>query len=119
MKKFILALPFWALSVILIFFVVSNRQIISISLYPLEYELELPIYFVFFAGLFFGLIVAGILLLYRRVKAATTLYRVKRENERLQTKIIDIEKDRGGDYPSSDDDGNLVHKKRLMNERNS
>ncbi|MCK5040756.1 MAG: LapA family protein [Sphingomonadales bacterium] len=92
MKKFIMALPIWVVAVALVFFVVSNRHGVVVNLYPLSSSLEMPLYFVFFMGLFLGLILAGFILLLRRVNAATKMYMAKRENARLRSKVVDMEK---------------------------
>lgn len=92
MKKFIMALPIWVVAIVLVFFVVSNRHAVSVNLYPLSSSLEMPLYLVFFMGLMLGLILAGFVLLLRRVNAATKIYMAKRENARLRSKVVDMEK---------------------------
>lgn len=92
MKKFIMALPIWALAIVLVFFVVSNRHTVTVSLFPMEMFIDTPLYMVFFFGLFLGLFLAGFILLVRRVNAATNIYMAKRENSRLRSKVVDLEK---------------------------
>ena len=74
------------------FFVVSNRHLVTIDLYPLSLSAEIPLYLVFFSGLFSGIFLAGFILLLRRVSNATDMYMSKRENARLQSKVVDMEK---------------------------
>lgn len=91
MKKFILALPLWLMALVLVFFVVANRHAVIVDLYPLSFSAEIPLYLVFFIGLFFGLLLSGFILLLRRVSAATDIYLAKRENARLKSKVVDME----------------------------
>lgn len=92
MKKFILALPLWLMAIVLVFFVVSNRHTVIIDLSPLNLSAELPLYLVFFSGIFFGIFLAGFILLLRRMSNATDMYMAKRENARLHSKVVDMEK---------------------------
>jgi len=100
MKKFIMALPIWLVALILVIFIVSNRHVVEVSFYPSTSFLPMPLYLVFFLGLFLGLMLAGFILLLRRVNAATKIYKAKRENARLKSKVVDMEK--AMDEPSSE-----------------
>jgi uncharacterized integral membrane protein len=92
MRKFVMALPIWLVAVALVFFVVSNRHATMVNFYPFTSSLEMPLYLVFFMGLFLGLALAGFIVLFRRVNAATKIYLAKRENTRLRSKVVDLEK---------------------------
>lgn len=104
MKKFIMALPIWVVALLLVLFVVSNRHAVSVSLYPTNLSLDVPLYLVFFMGLFLGLLLSGFVLMLRRVNAATKIYLANKENARLKSKVVDMEK--ALDEPSSNVEDN-------------
>jgi uncharacterized integral membrane protein len=57
-------LPFWILvvlaAVIAVFFVVPNRQPVDLTLWLLDYSVQLPLYLVLFASVFAGFVVGWI-----------------------------------------------------------
>jgi branched-subunit amino acid transport protein len=68
-----------ALNALIIAVVVSNRSLTEISLYPLPYELRLPLFAVMGACFVLGLVTGIILYLGLRLRTAHEHYRLKRQ----------------------------------------
>ncbi len=51
------SLLFFLLGVILVAFALSNRDPVAVQLFPLAYQLELPLFLVFFFGFLLGFLV--------------------------------------------------------------
>ena len=71
---------------------VANRHGVVVDLWPFNLNLSLPLYLVFFAGLFLGLLLAWIIMLYRRLQAASEIHSARRESVRLRSQLMDLEK---------------------------
>jgi len=93
MKSFFKSLPIFLISVVVVVLMVANRNSVILSLNPLQYELVVPLYLVFFMGLFFGLILSTILLLTRKLQTQVNLHRANKENIRLRKQLIALEKE--------------------------
>ena len=50
---------FLLLMAVLVIFAVANREIVDISLWPFPFEAGMPVFFVFFFGIFIGIALAG------------------------------------------------------------
>lgn len=81
---------FIILVILLAIFMVANRDAVTVSFWPLPYLVETPLFFVFFAGLLLGIVLAWLVRFITRVSA------------RLRTG----EAKSGGSGPPGDKNGN-------------
>lgn len=80
LRNFIRGLVLLALAALVVFFVRANSQAVIVSLDPLPYEAELPLYAFAFAILCFGVLVTYFFLLRDRMKHA---WRERRQLHRI------------------------------------
>lgn len=90
MMKLLKSLPLLIFAIILIVWMVSNRQGITINLFPLPYEILLPAYLILFVGIFIGLAFGAYVLAARRMRAAADIHQLKREIARLNSQNGDL-----------------------------
>jgi len=64
---------------------VSNRTMVSFSLQPLPFALDMPLYLLLFAGIFIGLGAGALVVMAKTLKQAS-------HNRALDKKIRDLEK---------------------------
>lgn len=102
--KHLRTLPFWLLVLVLVVFSVSNRGAVTISIFPLPYEVTVPIYLVFFGGLFMGFLLAGFVALWRSAMVGAERRRARRERSELARKVDSLE-DEAAAQPSAGDEG--------------
>ena len=93
MKFFFKSLPIFFIGVVVVALMVANRGSVVVNLTPFQYELVVPLYLVFFGGLFTGLIIGGFLLLTRKLQAQVNLHRANKENKRLREQLEGLEKE--------------------------
>ena len=90
--KFFKSLPLLILSLVLIIFAVANRQSVNLSLWPFPAEIpDVPLFFVFFGGIFVGMALAGLITAYRGVRHFSEMRNAKKETSRLATEVDDLE----------------------------
>lgn len=82
---------FITITLALIIWMVANRQAVVISFAPLPYEWSAPLYLVLFAGIFIGLLMAGIVTSIKRAQGALSRQRIKRENAQLSSEKDSLE----------------------------
>ncbi len=91
MKTFKL-MPLILLSILLVILSVANRGQVTVSLWPFPIEIsEVPLFFVFFAGIFAGLLLAGILLAFKGVRYYMDMRSAKKEATKLSKEIDALE----------------------------
>ena len=91
MKSFLKSLPIFLIGIVVVTLMVANREGVIVSLAPLDYEMFVPLYLVFFGGLFFGLLLGGMVLITRKLQAQVNLHRANKANIRLREQIVDLE----------------------------
>lgn len=94
--KYLKALPFWILVAVLVIFSVSNRGLVSVIFFPFAYESELPLYLVFFGGLFLGFLMAGLIMLWRSAASGVERHRSARQKAALEGELAAYEEEAGG-----------------------
>ena len=94
--KYLKALPFWILVALLVIFSVSNRGLVSVIFFPFAFESELPLYLVFFGGLFLGFLMAGLIMLWRSAATGVERHRSARQKAALEGKLAAYEEEAGG-----------------------
>ncbi|MCH7806046.1 MAG: LapA family protein [Proteobacteria bacterium] len=83
------SVPLILLSILLVIISVANREPVTVSLWPFPIEIsEVPLFFVFFAGIFVGLFLAGILLAFKGVRHYVDMRGARKEADK-QSKEID------------------------------
>jgi uncharacterized integral membrane protein len=93
--KYARALPFWILVAVLVIFSLSNRDIVTVTFFPFAYESELPLYLVFFGGLFLGFVMAGLIMLWRSAASGVERHRSARNKADLEGKLAAYEEETG------------------------
>ncbi len=93
--KYLKALPFWILVALLVIFSVSNRGLVSVIFFPFAFESEMPLYLVFFGGLFLGFLMAGLIVLWRSAASGVERHRSARQKAALEGKLAAYEEEAG------------------------
>ena len=91
MKNLLTTVPIFLIGVVVVLLMVENRAPVVLNLIPLQYELVVPIYLVFFMGLFLGLLLSSIILLTRKIQAQVNLHIANKENTRLRNQCKALE----------------------------
>ena len=94
--KYLKALPLWILVAVRVIFSVSNRGLVSVIFFPFAFETELPLYLVFFGGLFLGFLMAGLIMLWRSAAGGVERHRAARQKTALEGKLAAYEEQAGG-----------------------
>lgn len=89
LRSFLLGL----LAAVLIVFALANRAPVAVSLWPFRYEAELPLFFVFFVGLFVGLALAGLLLALKSVRHHFELRKTRKEKSEITGRLATLERE--------------------------
>lgn len=79
------------LALVLIVFSVANRHVVPVDLWPFSSGEDMPLFVVFFIGIFVGLILAGVLLAFRGVRHYTEMRSAKAETARLSDEVGELE----------------------------
>jgi len=86
------SLPLILISILLVVFSVANREAVSVSFWPFPFELQdVPLFFVFFGGIFIGLLLAGILLAFKGVRHHLDMRGAKKETTKMARDIESLE----------------------------
>ncbi len=98
MKNLFTNLALVLLAAVVVLFIVANRGAVTVSLWPLPYLVDLPLYLVFFIGLFTGLVLAGVIGVVRRARSFARARRAEKQAQRLQAEVESLEQelDAGG-----------------------
>lgn len=83
MLRWLRTLSFLLIALILVALIVANRHSTTVHFAPLPYDLEMPLYLIFFAGIFLGLFIAGIVTSLKRMGGALERQRLKRQAREL------------------------------------
>lgn len=81
------------LMVVLVTFAVANRETIGISLWPFPLEAEMPLFFVFFFGIFIGIALAGIFVAFKGAKHYVEMRSAKKETSKLSGEVDSLEQE--------------------------
>lgn len=84
--RFIFMILYGALGLIFIWLAVANRGPASISLAPLDYAIDLPLFFVMVIGLFLGVIALG-------PRNAWQRWRLRRDLKKAQAQSLKLAKE--------------------------
>lgn len=90
--KSVRSLALVLLAVVLIVFALKNRMAVTVSLWPFPYEADLPLFVVFFFGIFFGLALASLLLAAKSISYYFDKRRVKKEMSELSKQLNALER---------------------------
>ena len=103
MKKLFTNLALGLLAVVAVLFIVANRESVNISFWPLPYYKAMPLYLVFFIGLFTGLVLAGVIGVVRRARSFARARRTEKQAQRLQAEVESLEQELdAGSVPGSE-----------------
>lgn len=103
MKKLFTNLALVFLAAVVVLFIVANRGAVTVSLWPLPYLVDLPLYLVFFIGLFTGLVLAGVIGMVRRARSFARARRAEKQAQRLQATVDSLERELdAGSLPGSE-----------------
>jgi len=85
---------FWlALALALIFFSVNNREAVPLRFEPFSFTVAVPAYGLLFLGIFIGLIVAGAVTGWLRLKGFTKRRQAERRAGQLETQVAAMAED--------------------------
>lgn len=110
MKNFFSNLALVIVAAVVVLFIVANRGKVEISLWPLPYLVDLPLYLVFFIGLFAGMVLAGAIGVIRRARSFARARRAEKESRRLQAEVDSLEQELDAGAPGSSPAGNEPEK---------
>lgn len=103
MKKLFTNLALVLSAAVVVLFIVANRGAVTVSLWPLPYLVDLPLYLVFFIGLFTGLVLAGVIGVIKRARSFTRARRAEKQAQRLQAEVDSLEQELdAGSLPGSE-----------------
>ncbi|HXV73099.1 MAG TPA: lipopolysaccharide assembly protein LapA domain-containing protein [Sphingomonadales bacterium] len=98
-RSFLLGL----LAAVLIVFALVNRGAVTVSLWPFPYEAELPLFVVFFLGLFVGLALAGLLLAMKSVRHHFAMRKTAKEKSEISGRLASLERELDARGPKVED----------------
>lgn len=84
-------IAFGALGVILILFVLSNRDMVVVQLLPLPYEVELSVALLFLLGVLFGLVTAWVVGFFGKVRSRKRQRQAERRARSLEKEVSTLE----------------------------
>lgn len=93
MKRFLSNLALIILATIVVLFIVANRGTVTVSLWPLPFEVDLGLYLVFFIGLFAGIGLTLVVVSVKRARSFARARRAEKETRRLQTEVDSLEQE--------------------------
>lgn len=117
--KSVRSLALLFLSFVLVVFALVNRVAVKVSLWPFPYEAQLPLFVVFFLGIFFGLALASLLLAVKSISYYFDKRRVKKEMSELSKQLNTLERklDEQNLRLANSDDGRAPSGKSLAKQR--
>ncbi len=69
---------------------VSNRNIVSVSLHPLPFQWEMPVYLLLFAGIFIGLGAGALVVMGKSLKQAQHNHGQNKKIRELEKQVKDL-----------------------------
>lgn len=103
MKRLLIWLSILLLGAVLVTFIVANRH--PVSLWPLPDNIQVPLYLVFFLGIFSGIGLAALFAAIRSVQTSLRDARHRRELANLETQVQDLEAELDARRPEDEDGG--------------
>lgn len=91
MRKLLIWLPLALIAVILVTFIVANRHAVDLVLLPGATALSVPLYLVFFLGIFAGLALAALFQIVSRLRSGFRERRHQREVNTLKAQVSELE----------------------------
>lgn len=91
--KFLRTTCWLAFAVLLVFFSVNNRQDITLSLEPFGYLPPIPTYGLLFLGIFIGIITAGAVTGWLRLRGFAERRKAERRNRYLEGQVSALSED--------------------------
>lgn len=91
--KFLRRLSWFVFAVLLIFFAVNNRQGVVLSLEPFGFLPPVPVFLIFFAGIFVGLIAAAGVTGWLRLEGFTKRRKAERRASYLEEQVSALSED--------------------------
>lgn len=92
--RFIFYILYALLALVFIWLAVANRGPATISLSPLDYAIDLPLFFVMIIGLFLGVIALGPGNAWKRWKLQRQLKKAEQENTKLKSELEKVAAER-------------------------
>ncbi len=81
------------LAAVVVLFIVANRESVNVSFWPLPYYKPMPLYLVFFIGLFVGMALAGAIGVIKRARSFARARRAEKQAQKLQTEVDSLEQE--------------------------
>lgn len=81
------------LMVILVVISVVNRQTVAVDLWPLPLVGEMPLFVVFFFGIFVGLILSALFLAVRSTRHSFEMRKAKKQTTKLESDVETLERE--------------------------
>jgi len=101
MRRLLASLASLALALVLITFAVANRSFVAVVLPTTEIAVEIPLYFVFFAGALFGVLLAGLVTLWPRLRGLHRARKAERRAAAADQRISELETTPPAERPAS------------------
>lgn len=87
MRLIFITVPGIILLIVLVAFTVANRQTLSVSLDPVPLVVDMPVYLLFYAGLFLGLGLTALVMTWRTTRLRYNLRQARKSEARLREKL--------------------------------
>ncbi len=100
MKRLLIWLSVLLLGAVLVAFIVANRH--PVSLWPLPENIQVPLYLVFFLGIFAGIGFAALFAAIRSIQTSLRDARHRRELANLETQVQDLEAELDAQRPEDE-----------------
>ncbi len=97
--RFIYLAAFVVFTVFCVIVAVSNRAVVAFSLDPLPVILDMPLYLVFFTGIFIGLGAGAMVVMTKTIRQARHNSRQARKTRDLEKRLKDLAANGGNDTP--------------------
>lgn len=105
MKRLATWFILFLLGAVLIAFIVANRH--PVSLWPLPDDIQVPLYLVFFLGIFAGIALAALFAAIRSIQTSLRDARHRRELASLATQVQDLEAELDARQPEDQADADI------------
>jgi len=97
--RFIYLAAFVVFTVFCVIIAVSNRSVVAFSLDPLPVILDIPLYLVFFTGIFIGLGAGAVVVMAKTIRQARHNSRQARKTRDLEKQLKDLAPNGGNNTP--------------------
>jgi len=89
------------LALVLIAFAVANRGSVAVVVPTTQIAIDVPLYFVFFAGAIFGVLLAGLVTFWPRLRKNLQARRAERRAAAAQARVAELETTEPPEPPAS------------------